>query len=383
MIEHKHRYSDLRKFKYTPPEKFIFRGFVKDISPTKLSLDEDPCFGFVHPITSLIGKTQLPDDMALEPRDCLSLWKAMIASECPGYYVPKALDPSRALPDIPKKLDIFRWERDLKEFLKVWMADAQSPFQDVLDTLAIPLNQPRVKQQISKGEFDERDDAKPSNIDSTDLNASTFPLLCSLHEQNALPTILFNYDRSMCESLCETVLRALIDAENYWKDKSSEWKRKLQGFEDWQKSSRDKRKLEQALQEKKNKAGQKKEEGKRDAGDSKVDIGTSPLYRARYFISFGNRMLMAMFLARYNSTLESTSIYENFDPVAPLDEFSVCGRRLYGIEQEEANMSIVCQCQEVHEERTCRLCQTAPVERDKPESDRGASERGGYTPQRV
>ena len=44
MIEHQHRYSDLRKFRYNPPKKFIFRGLARNSSLTSLSLDQDPSF---------------------------------------------------------------------------------------------------------------------------------------------------------------------------------------------------------------------------------------------------------------------------------------------------------------------------------------------------
>lgn len=46
------------------------------------------------------------------------------------------------------------------------------------------------------------------------LCKSIFPLLVSLHEQNALPALIFNYERTTCELLATMTLTALEKAED-------------------------------------------------------------------------------------------------------------------------------------------------------------------------
>ncbi len=54
---------------------------------------QDPlALAHVHPIAALaLGDPNLPDDLALEPRDCLSLWQAMRQT---GEPLPPCLTPS-------------------------------------------------------------------------------------------------------------------------------------------------------------------------------------------------------------------------------------------------------------------------------------------------
>lgn len=114
MIKHPHRYSDLRKFVYTPPKKFAFQGLEEVSSFATLGLDGLEGLRFVHPVASLVNKSRgMPDDLSLEARDCLTLWQAMIRHQNEDFPVPECLDPE-TLPRVVRKADIFVWESKLK-----------------------------------------------------------------------------------------------------------------------------------------------------------------------------------------------------------------------------------------------------------------------------
>lgn len=98
MVQHSTRYSDLRKYMYEPPRTFKFAG-LGGSEGVGLGLEGLEGFGGFHPVSSLIDKSRgMPDDLALEPRDCFTLWKAMIEFQTEKYPVPESLNPAKALP---------------------------------------------------------------------------------------------------------------------------------------------------------------------------------------------------------------------------------------------------------------------------------------------
>jgi hypothetical protein len=291
MIQHSTRYSDLRKYMYEPPKTFQFAGLGKSYG-VGLGLDGLPGFEPVHPVSSLVDKSRgMPDDLALEPRDCLSLWKAMTKFQTGEYKVPESLNPSKALPPCIRKADIFSWESGLKKVLAEWMADSRSPFDKTLAELTPQEAIEAPDQDLSTPESSITDgDA----IDPLDLKATTLPLLYQLHKRRALPAILFHYDRSGCEDIGSTLLSQLVEAETQWKE-GPQWKKLMEGYEKYQ-----------ALKEKKARKPAKppkKTSNDDDEGGSKTD-----------------RM-------RDESSSEGASIYDLFDPEAPQPEFSFANRK--------------------------------------------------------
>jgi len=294
MIKHQHRYSDLRKYVYSPPKRFAFRGLVDRPSFATLGLDGLDGLAFVHPIASLVNKSRgMPDDLSLEARDCLSLLTSMKRNATPRYPVDSGLEPSkRQISKVLRKADIIEWERDLKEQLKAWMMDGESPFQTVLEDLSQSLEEASSpEKEASKGEIN--DDANDLHaIDAEDLYATTLPLLCKLHQRDALPAILFNYDRHKCENIAKVVVKQLAEGENQWKNSSPAWKAKLAGYEKW--------KLE------KEKLGNKKAPKAMPKKKSKGDTDDDPSSKS-------DRM--------QDAASEETNPYANFDPEAPVDGF--------------------------------------------------------------
>lgn len=229
MVSHPYRYSDLRKFVYNPPKTFLFQGLSDKPVFGHLGLDGSSNFTFMHPVASLVNRSRgMPDDLSLEARDCLTLWESMSKHQNEKYKVEQSLSPSQMLPKIVRKADIIKWEESLKKVLRKWVADSSSPFDAVMDDLAKPLYKPVPQAaQISEGSV---------SIDADDLCSTTLPLLTKLHQQDALPAILFNYDRSQCEKICIRILDQLKTAEDEWKSSSPKWKTKLANWEAWKKS---------------------------------------------------------------------------------------------------------------------------------------------------
>lgn len=286
MIQHSTRYSDLRKYLYEPPKTFKFEGLGKSHG-VGLGLDGLTGLTYFHPVASLVDKSRgMPDDLSLEPRDCFLLWKAMIKLQTSKYPVPSTLDPSKALPSCVKKLDIFKWEKELKKLLVQWMAQRDSPFDTIVKELTPDLPQSEKAPKVAEAVADE--------VDPEDLQATTLPLLYQLHQRQALPAILFNYDRTGCEDIAETLLKQLKGAEDQWKE-GKEWQRKMEGWTQWK--------------ELKDKKGAKKppKASKKKGGDD--DEKTSKADQAR------------------DEASAETSSYDLFDPEAPQDGFTFADKR--------------------------------------------------------
>ena len=278
-IEHHVRFSDLRKFFYQPSGNDQFAGIPEKDSLTPLGLDGVPGFEYVHPVTCLNNRRRgLPDDLALESADCLSLYHALVTCETDGFKIPSTLSPETAFPrDNIIKADVLAWAEKLKAFLLIWMKDAASPFE-------------RVVRMLQKSVVESEGD--PLKTDPDAFYGSAMPLLCRLHESDALPAILFNYDRSVCEKLALTVLDRLESAERSFKDSNAKWKAKMLRFEAWQ-TVQASRKVPKTVK--------KKGKGK---GHDENDSPASKLERS------------------VEDGMVEESHFRGFDPDAPLRDFS-------------------------------------------------------------
>lgn len=236
MITHQHRYSDLRKFVFLPPKRFSFQGLLERPSFATLGLDGVEGFAFMHPVASLVNKSRgLPDDLSLEARDCFTLWQAMERNKTGNYTVDGSLDPSN-LPKVIRKAHIINWEKALKDLLKEWMKDSNSPFDKVMDDLSRSMEDNRANDnQTSKRQAAAIGAEDFVKVEADDVFQTTLPLLCKLHERDALPAIFFNYDRNRCEGICKAVLVQLATAETTWKENNPAWKTYLAGWEQWKK----------------------------------------------------------------------------------------------------------------------------------------------------
>lgn len=250
LIKHNQRYSDLRKFAYRPPQSFVFKG-LSATRQQKAILEAESIDGlrFIHPITSLLnGQRQMPEDLSLEPRDCYLLWKSMIKHASDRFPLPKELDPGRAMPSFVRRSDVFHWEAGLKKVLLSWMKEAQSPLESVRSDL-IKLSVSYISPDGNDEHKDESETSRSADnnvkvitdkslsyeeaMSKDQLCESAFSLLVGLHEKNALPALLFNYERFMCEQLAIATLRALEKVENEYKEGAT-WKHKLKEYEKYE-----------------------------------------------------------------------------------------------------------------------------------------------------
>jgi ATP-dependent RNA helicase DDX60 len=293
MIQHQHRYSDLRKFMYNPPERFTLTGLSKRSTLGDIGLDGISRFQFFHPVASLVNKSRgIPADLSLEPRDCLTLWQTMANHQTPDYPLPESLDPKTSCPLIIAKADVIAWERELKKRLSAWMLDSDSPFDKVLHDLLNPLETLSPQSATPAN-------AKPTDlIDPYDLCATALPLVTDLHERGALPAILFNYDRSACEAIAQSLLQSLELAEDSWKKTSPRWKYLIEGYEKWKAA--------------------KKKEPSRTAAKSKKKTGKDA--------DADIERLSKTDIERESGDREGSQ-YESFDPDAPCEEFSFADKQ--------------------------------------------------------
>lgn len=228
LIQHHHRFNALRKFAYAP---------VLPVRPVKPLTDhkETPgVFAHVHPIAALaLGDATLPSDLALEPVDCLSLFKAM--NEADPEHMDASLVPSTYFADTPsiKIADVLPYEQKLKNVLVEWMKESRVPgsaFYKTVDALESPL------RNALKGP----EEAIANGGDELFYSLFT-PMLADLQPKGLLPCIIFKYvpspttvadpyfsfDRGACEKIGQRILADLEAGEDRWRRNSPEWKRRV------------------------------------------------------------------------------------------------------------------------------------------------------------
>jgi hypothetical protein len=230
-IEHHHRYSDLRKFIYIPPKEFCFSGLPDGSLIATPGLDGVEGFAFVHPVSSLVNKYRgMPKDLHLEARNCLWLWQTMIKHATKEFTVPLNLSPNHALPDVVKRIHIFEWEKKLKDKLLEWMNHSGSPFEKVQQDLSRKLIKPATRNLLSTNHVC-NSECNSRNVNTESLSSIILPALTDLYAKNALPAIVFNYDRGQCEKLTRDVMKELEMGEIAWKEANTSWKENIAAFE--------------------------------------------------------------------------------------------------------------------------------------------------------
>ncbi|KAK5110672.1 hypothetical protein LTR85_000754 [Meristemomyces frigidus] len=276
-VQHPYRYSDLRKYYYVPPKQFAFHGLPEKTAFGTLGLEGLKGFNHVHPVAALIDKSRgIPEDLGLEARDCYELWKAMVKLQSEQYPVAAELNPEKALPAVCRKIDILNWEKELKVVLRKWIADDASPYEKLVKELEQSFRQEDREQfQITQAVGEAESSGKITINDHEDLVKTTLPMLCRLHAQDALPAILFNYDRHMCEKLCQAVLQQLQESELAQRKTGPKWEKTLERWEDWKKVQAKNASKKAKAPTKKGKGGEDDEQMskmdmQRDAADSNV-----------------------------------------------------------------------------------------------------------------
>ncbi|KAL0960256.1 hypothetical protein HGRIS_011887 [Hohenbuehelia grisea] len=274
-IEHPHRYSHLRKFYYAleraPTSSF---SGLNDYKPTGRTR-------FLHPLSALSFGTRLvPEDLALEAADALTLYETMRKVLPRGSI--EHLEPAHFFANdsgLLRQKDVIRYETALKAFLAPMISsfDPSHPTTDIHNIIHL-LRDPLLSR-IPPERLNEAPSRKR-------FISNLIYLLSDLNSSNNLPAILFNFDRTDCEIMAQAIVNQLMVAETQWKATSSKWARKLQQWEVWKANA----KARQRAAEKAAKAM------KRDAGSDAMQDSDNSWERT-------------------------------FDPQAPLPNFSFVGLR--------------------------------------------------------
>jgi hypothetical protein len=162
----------------------------------------------------------MPEDLSLEPRDCLMLYRAMSTVD---ESLEETLEPEiffKSTPVIAIK-HVIEYEKQLKSILLDWRnapnyAEPTSKFSRTVEFLEKPLrNALGVSEELIE------------NATEDEFNSLFAPLLADLNAQNQLPAILFNFSRDRCESLAKRISKDLEGAEDRWRKSSSTYKDRL------------------------------------------------------------------------------------------------------------------------------------------------------------
>ncbi|KAF3922981.1 hypothetical protein ABW20_dc0102888 [Dactylellina cionopaga] len=313
MIEHKHRYSDLRKFIYETPYDEQFIGL--DRKRHFEELDDEPNLESINPISTLldIKHRALPDDLNLEPRDCLELYHCMVKHQMGQFRVGDSLNPSKWFQGVIGKVDVVKWEAALKAELGKWMANHDSPFDKVMKELtrSRDTKEPhKENKQESVSPSPTRSESAGSVDDAHDndetVQETTISLLTRLHSKNALPAIFFSFDRTMVEKTVATIVGQLEKAEAKFKNSDLEYLKELKLYDDWvkQQSQRSANADEKASKKK-----EKKKKGKDDDVDARKD-------------------------EKNQDEKQEASKWASFDPNAPNEKFLFTGKVNPDVEED-------------------------------------------------
>lgn len=159
------------------------------------------------------------DELALEPQDALELWRSMNAVQTEEFPLDEKLHPQKVFEGFLEKSQVIRWSEDLKGALRVWMRESpRSPF-------------PQVRSLLLGEKVQGLLDSEQARETRDEMHTDAFQTLCHLHERDALPAIVFNYDRLQCEELVLSLVEALQAPEQEYKKTSKAWASKLKAYE--------------------------------------------------------------------------------------------------------------------------------------------------------
>ncbi|KAF8425301.1 hypothetical protein EV426DRAFT_561732 [Tirmania nivea] len=339
MIHHKHRYNNLRTFYYKglpDQEQKPFEGLEqpKVYSLGLADLESSKSFKHLHPVVALgdDSGSGVPEDLSLESRDCYALYKVMEKVQTKEHPLPAKLAPGKAwFPEVVRKADVIVWESELKRVLKDWMVNAKPQFLEVVTLLRGEDASPEKiegqsgkaqKQETGDGGKTENEQEEPEESNQLALTGEqlshteeraineTLDLLSKLHSMNALPALLFSYDRSMCDTLCLRLVKQLVEYEKRWRENSMEWKKKVAEKELYLKRK----------EEADRKSGKVKKVVKKKGGDDEHD----DMKEQKDMDSRGD---------------DASAAIASFDPEAPSEQFSFAGRRNISKEDLEVDLA--------------------------------------------
>ncbi|KAG8755364.1 hypothetical protein FRC11_006090, partial [Ceratobasidium sp. 423] len=230
MIEHKYRYSHLRKYVWEMPNTQSLAHFKGLKSPAV----DNSYLRVLHPMSALLlGGHTMPPDLALESQDCLSLYSMMV--KCVSQSELQHLDPQVFFQgkdkDFLAQIDVIRYEETLKAIVEKWMHatnsnEPDSPYQKLLGELEGDMSR--------LGSIDKLEDAhSPSEAIEGFIH-----LLHRLNSNGDLPCLAFSFDRSGCEKFAIALTASLKKGERIWRKSNRQWLQKMEQWEAWKANSK-------------------------------------------------------------------------------------------------------------------------------------------------
>ena len=236
LVVHPYRYSHLRKYIYLPNKEDIedFTGFQTSNSRTNLASVRG--IEVLHPYAALAVATgTFPPDLALDASDCWDLFSIMdsaartskrddVISEvkmlCPEMFFCKT--------ESIKSADLIKYEAALRMVIERWIASPSC--KDIMASVTLALGG-TIDNQVG---IMEKSFGDASPYTRNEYQKSLLPLLDRLNSADALPALVFHYDRNGIECLAQELLSGLEAAEKAWKEGNSAWQRKFTIWQEWQ-----------------------------------------------------------------------------------------------------------------------------------------------------
>jgi hypothetical protein len=251
LVEHKTRYVDLRRHLYLPPanlpEKYDIVNQAK--LAVKVNCDHTSDLSgnilkHLHPLCHLTQSSfdagQISSSLRQEPRDCMQLFDTM------SDEIEAALESAKQrnnVGDIPVLelaagamkdlhpdqffgfvLSINRWsvvsyENALNSLLISW---SQNPvLKPVAAKALIKIGNMWLSPPEEAANLPEVTCQKNISGDLESISKHVLNLLCSLHQQDRLPALVFNFDTTMVEALAISTAQALEEAEAKYNEVNS------------------------------------------------------------------------------------------------------------------------------------------------------------------
>jgi len=244
LVEHKTRYVDLRRHLYLPPALLPEKHEIVNQAKLSVKINCDHTSDLsgnllkhLHPLCHLTQASfnagQISTSLRQEPRDCMQLFDTM--SEEIDAALKHALGHNN-VGDIPVLelakgamkdlhpdqffgfvLSINRWsvvsyEHALNSVLISW---SQNPvLQPVAAKALISIGNMWLRPPAQAAALPEVTCQNNISGDLESISKNVLNLLCSLHQQDRLPALVFNFDTSMVEALAISTAQALEEAEN-------------------------------------------------------------------------------------------------------------------------------------------------------------------------
>jgi ATP-dependent RNA helicase DDX60 len=206
-----------------------------------------PGFDAVHPYAALAAATGIfPPDLQLDAADCWDLY-SVIASVARRMEQPDVFkEVSELRPEIffkstpyIKIVDVIKYESALRQTIEKWIASPT--YKDVLHGVTSALGK-TIERQVT--DMEKRyGDQSPYNV--LEYQKSLLSLLDELNSADALPALVFHFDRHGIECIAQELAEALIMAEEKFKSTDTTWQQKNDVWLKWKAQAKARAKQEQ------------------------------------------------------------------------------------------------------------------------------------------